>query len=105
MLPSSLSPSGAWLAERLDGSLPEVVSERGDPRPCPPSRGSGRGPTGLGERRNHDSPSGGMASSSALSGDRQRLVEWGQPYSVEVRPKLQERYQHPGASITVRGQE
>ena len=28
MLPSSLSPSGAWLAERLGGSLPEVVSER-----------------------------------------------------------------------------
>ena len=28
VLPSSLSPSGAWLAERLGGSLPEVVSER-----------------------------------------------------------------------------
>ena len=28
MLPSSLSPSAAWLAERLGGSLPEVVSER-----------------------------------------------------------------------------
>ena len=28
MLPSSLSPSGARLAERLGGSLPEVVSER-----------------------------------------------------------------------------
>ena len=28
VLASSLSPSGAWLAERLGGSLPEVVSER-----------------------------------------------------------------------------
>ena len=28
VLPSSLSPSGAWLAERLNWSLPEVVSER-----------------------------------------------------------------------------
>ena len=28
VLLSSLSPSGAWLAERLGGSLPEVVSER-----------------------------------------------------------------------------
>ena len=28
VLPSSLSPSAAWLAKRLGGSLPEVVSER-----------------------------------------------------------------------------
>ena len=28
MLPSSLSPSGVWLAERMGGSLPEVVLER-----------------------------------------------------------------------------
>ena len=28
VLPSSLSPSGAWLAERLGGRLPAVVSER-----------------------------------------------------------------------------
>ena len=28
VLPSSLSPSAAWLADRLGGSLPEVVSER-----------------------------------------------------------------------------